>query len=82
MAPGPPNEVIVARGDHLWGIAERRLADVLGRPPTDSEVAPYWVEVKEANRPRLLSGDPNLVYPGEVVLLPPVTGKESESPPG
>ncbi len=74
MAPGSPNEVIVAPGDHLWGIAERRLADVLGRPPTDSEVAPYWVEVKEVNRPRLRSGDPDLVYPGEVVLLPPVTG--------
>jgi nucleoid-associated protein YgaU len=43
---------------------------VLGRPATVDEVVAYWRSVIEANRERLQSGDPDLIYPGEVVLLP------------
>ena len=36
----------------------------------DAEIAPYWVAVCERNRAALASGDPNLIFPGEVVTLP------------
>jgi nucleoid-associated protein YgaU len=66
----------VVRGDNLWAIASARLAEVRGRRAaelSDREVAAYWVTVVEANR-GLRSGDPDLIYPGEVVELPPVSG--------
>jgi hypothetical protein len=52
-------------GDNLWSIAAahigaRRAADVV----------PYWRQVVDANRSTLRSGDPNLIFPGELVALP------------
>lgn len=71
--PAPPaTSVVVAPGDHLWGIAARHLEQVTGRVPTDAETARYWSVVVELNTPRLASGDPDLIRPGEVVELPPV----------
>jgi hypothetical protein len=70
-------EVVVAAGDNLWLLAARHLATVSGRSVgdvPDGEVAPYWERVCDANRARLSSGDPNLVFPGERVVLPPVQG--------
>jgi len=58
--------VVVAKGDHLWRISARRLGD----DATDSEIAPYWRDVIRVNTPNLRSGDPDLIYPGEVVALP------------
>jgi hypothetical protein len=34
-------------------------------------VAEYWAKVVEANRDRLESGDPDLIFPKEKVVLPP-----------
>ena len=59
-------------GDHLWSIAGEHLAIVLNRPPTRDELRDYWVEVVEAARPIIRSGDPNLIYPGEEIPLPPL----------
>ena len=67
-------EVVVAAGDNLWELAARHLAVTSARARTevsDAEIAPYWVRVCEANRARLSSGDVNLVFPGERVVLPP-----------
>lgn len=64
--------VVVRPGDHLWDLAARRMTDVLGRPAADHEIAPYWLQVMSANRDRLASGDPDLISPGEVIVLPPV----------
>ncbi|CAN5895279.1 hypothetical protein BH23ACT5_BH23ACT5_07340 [soil metagenome] len=64
--------VIVEPGDHLWGLAQRRVAAVQGHPPTDGEVAAYWVRVVDVNRTTLRSGDADLIFPGEEVLLPEV----------
>lgn len=69
-APVSETSVVVAPGDHLWKLSERHLENLLGRTPTDAEVAPYWVEVIEANRDSIRSGDPDLIYPGEVIVLP------------
>jgi nucleoid-associated protein YgaU len=69
---GPAQEsVVVEPGDHLWKISEHHLANVLGRPAEDEEIDPYWRSVIDANRDRLASGDPDLIYPGETVALPP-----------
>lgn len=62
--------VTVAAGEHLWSIAERALASRLGRAPSDAEIAVFWTEVIAANEGRLASGDPDLVFPGESVVLP------------
>lgn len=64
--PAPDASVVVERGDHLWKISARHL----GPEATEGEVAPYWREVIMVNTPQLRSGDPDLIYPGEVVRLP------------
>jgi len=63
--------VVVENGDHLWKISASHLDDALGRPAEDGEIAPFWRSVIESNRDDLRSGDPDLIYPGEVVVLPP-----------
>jgi hypothetical protein len=70
--PDEAIEVIVVSGDNMWTLAESRLHDVMGRPPTDAETGPYWRRVVQANRDRIRSGDPDLIFPGEVLILPPV----------
>lgn len=66
------NRAVVSSGDHLWKLAAERMEEALGRAPTDAEVAPYWVQVVEANRDRIRSGDPDLIFPGEEIVLPPL----------
>lgn len=66
------NSVVVAPGDHLWKISKRHL-DLM---KSDIRVAPYWQEVIETNMPTLRSGDPDLIYPGEVVSMPPLTEQQ------
>lgn len=61
----------VENGDHFWSIAEETLAEEWGRNPSDSEIAPYWSEVIDANEGRLLPpGDSNLIYPEQRFHLP------------
>jgi hypothetical protein len=69
-------QMVVAPGDDLWALAAARLATTRGIAPgdvADAEIAPYWVAVCERNRGALASGDPNLIFPGEIVTLPPVS---------
>ncbi len=60
---------LVEPGDHLWKIAEATLSQV-GHNPTEPEVAHYWRQVIDANL-RQLNGNPNLIYPGQIITLPP-----------
>jgi nucleoid-associated protein YgaU len=70
-----PNEHIVAAGESLWTIARDVVARELGRPPTDPEVAGYWFELMDIQRPFLADpDDPDLIFPGERVRLPRWTG--------
>jgi hypothetical protein len=65
--------VVVAPGDNLWELAARELARSTGRTRADvpdSEIAPFWSVVCIENAPRLVSGDANLIYPGEVITFP------------
>jgi hypothetical protein len=60
-------------GDHLWAVAEETLADAWGRAPDDDEVLGYWTVLVAVNRDRLADpGNPDLVFPGQVMVLPPV----------
>jgi nucleoid-associated protein YgaU len=69
--PGRPagGEHVVVRGDCLWRIAEGRLADVTGRPPTDREVLDAVHAWWSANT-EVIGPDPDLLLPGQV-LRPP-----------
>ncbi|MFU8839625.1 MAG: LysM peptidoglycan-binding domain-containing protein [Nitriliruptoraceae bacterium] len=63
----------VRAGESLWRIAETHLAAEWGRAPRDAEIVPYWREVIERNRDRLVvRDDPDLILPGQVLLLPTV----------
>lgn len=70
-APGAGSWTIEA-GDHLWAVAEETLADAWGRLPADHEIAAYWADLVAANRSRLPDpANPDLVFPGTTILLPP-----------
>jgi hypothetical protein len=81
-APAPPStpprsaprsRVVVAPGDNLWLIARASLTDALGGRPRDADVARYWHALIAQNRSTLRSGDPSLIFPGEIVTLPPAS---------
>lgn len=68
---------IVEKDDNLWKIAEQQLKDASGDPgyqPSDEKIYEYWVELKAANQDNLRSGNPDLIYEGEELYLPPVPG--------
>jgi nucleoid-associated protein YgaU len=70
-----PHEVVP--GDNLWDIAAAHLAQATGRPAqalTDREIAYHWLRLMAANRGLLRSGNPDLIFPGERVICPPVEG--------
>jgi hypothetical protein len=69
----------VGEGDNLWTIARDHLARVTRRRAGDlaeREIARYWLDVVDANRAGLRSGDPDLIFPGEMIKLPPVDRRE------
>ncbi|HUP18222.1 MAG TPA: hypothetical protein VM848_19505 [Acidimicrobiia bacterium] len=70
--PNEPTEVVVQSGDHMWSLAEQRLAQVRGRGVSDTEIAPYWLKVIGVNLSRIRSGDPDLIFPGEILSLPEI----------
>lgn len=73
VAPAPaapaPDEVRVAPGDSFWTLAEEAVAD----HGQGGSVDAYWRRLIEANRHRLVDpATPDLLYPGQVLVLPPV----------
>jgi nucleoid-associated protein YgaU len=76
-APGQPEPGLheVERGENLWEISRNHLASATGRDPAElgtREVAAYWLRVVAANRARLRTGNPDLIYRGEFVRLPAI----------
>jgi nucleoid-associated protein YgaU len=65
-----PETVVVAKGDHLWKISERHLGARMNTKPPTSAIGPYWRDVIDENVANLRSGDPDLIYPGEVIEMP------------
>jgi nucleoid-associated protein YgaU len=70
VIPAPQSSVVVEPGDHLWKISASHLRQQLHRDADDAEIWPYWREVIAANVAGLRSGDPDLIFPGEVIALP------------
>jgi LysM repeat protein len=58
--PTPGKPYIVVSGDNLSSIANRAYGD-----------ASKWNIIFKANQSTLKSDDPNLVFPGEVLVIPP-----------
>ncbi len=69
VAPPVTRNHVVEAGDSLWTIAATELA--AQGDTCERGVATYWRTVVEANRAALRSGNPNLIFPGEVIALPP-----------
>jgi hypothetical protein len=65
-----PVQITVEPGDNLWTISRSHLMALTGEWPGNHQIAPYWRRVIELNRPILKSGNPDLIYPGEVVTMP------------
>jgi hypothetical protein len=66
----------VVHGDNLWTISRDHLAAVTNRRSIDlpdHEIARYWLRVIAINRGSLQSGDPDVIFPGELIMLPPVS---------
>lgn len=59
-------------GDSLWLVAERHVASHGGGAAEEREVAQYWLRLVDENRATLRSGNPGLVYAGEIIVLPPL----------
>lgn len=63
---------VVQGGDSFWSIAEAHLQH-LGASPTDREVVRYWERLVAVNVGRLADpANPDLLYAGQVLELPPV----------
>ncbi len=63
----------VIKGDNLWTISQSHLrAAFPDREVEVAEISVYWRQVIELNTPTLQSNDPNLIYPGEQIVLPPI----------
>ena len=60
---------IVRQGESLWTIARSTVSVRLGRTPTAAETAVYWRRLIDDNRSRLFSGHPDLIHPGEELML-------------
>jgi hypothetical protein len=80
--PTPPGQGQPARshgvvqGDNLWTIARDHIAAVTNRRSSelsDHEIATYWLRVIAVNRAALRSGNPDLIFPGELIMLPPLS---------
>ena len=67
---GGVSDVVVKPGDNMWKLAEAHLERLTGEPVADQVIAPYWVKVIEANQDRIRSGNPDLIFPGEILVLP------------
>ena len=77
----PAGEVQVQPGESLWTIASNAVGLQLGRTPTADEVRPYWQSVVDLNLDALSGGNPDLIQPGQLIVLPPGPGA-APSPPG
>ena len=69
-APSTTDRWLVEPGDNLWAIAETVIAERSATPNRGS-VAAYWSALLTANADRLV--DPDLIMPGQILDLPPLT---------
>lgn len=65
----PATRVVVRPGDSLWLISEERL----GSKATPQQIATVVEQIYARNRDQI-GADPNLIFPGQRLLVPPVAG--------
>ena len=81
IAPPPPSAappldtVMVVEGDCLWSIAARRLAPDVGNAVIDAA----WRAIYALNR-AAIGDDPNLIFPGAQLALPPIDPSPHTAP--
>ncbi|MEY2475792.1 MAG: resuscitation-promoting factor RpfA [Actinomycetota bacterium] len=68
--PAAPALHTVSPGENCWSIAASLLETRLGRTPTDAEVAPTWRALVDANANRFRTGNPDLIFSGQELVLP------------
>jgi hypothetical protein len=72
--PQPPaaGTVVIAPGDSFWRIAEREASARLGHRASEDEIGALWVQLVALNADRLpVRGNPDLLFPGLTVAVPP-----------
>ncbi len=69
-APSTTDRWLVEPGDNLWAIAETVVAERT-ETPSQGSVDAYWRALLTANADRLV--DPDLIMPGQILILPPLT---------
>jgi hypothetical protein len=65
-AAGASRFVVVGRGDSLWSIARR----IVGPAASNAAVQQKLLAIWNLNAQRIGTGDPNLIFPGQRLLLP------------
>ena len=70
---GDDGSHVVVVGESLWSIAADRVERAFGEAQSDTSTAQYWIELVAANVGSLKSGDPDLIFPGESITLPPIS---------
>jgi nucleoid-associated protein YgaU len=71
----PSRSWVVETGDSFWSIAAETVSPSEDGEPSDRQVIGYWRRLVDANRTRLLDpGNPDLLVPGQVLLLPDPVG--------
>ena len=73
VAPVPATDAdvwLVEAGDSCWHIAAEVLAERHGAPADDAAVERYWRRLVAANGSRFVTGDPDLLLPGQQLVLP------------
>lgn len=72
-ASAPQMHHTVRDGESFWAIAEAEVARVSKQQPDLAQIDAYWRAVVRANADQLVHpGNPDLVYPGQVFVLPAV----------
>jgi hypothetical protein len=63
---GNPGSVVVRSGDSLWSIARGLVGAAASNEEIQSKLSAVW----DMNKTRIRTGDPNLIFPGQRLMLP------------
>jgi Tfp pilus assembly protein FimV len=61
-----PSSLVVKSGDSLWSIASQ----LVGSSATDEQIQQKLTEIWNMNATRIGTGDPNLLFAGQRLMLP------------